>query len=79
MKSKLIQLYGGVINSFRILKALIIEIPNQIWKVMEETLRATNSDAVKTKLRGLLYFKMILSFLQVLEKHLLIPLSLCHI
>ena len=31
-------------------------VPNENGKVLEETLEAFNSDAVKTKLRGLRYF-----------------------
>ena len=54
--------------------------PNQNdGKVLEETLADSNSDSVKTTLRGLRYFKMALLLLQVLEKLLPIPLSLCHI
>ena len=54
--------------------------PNQNdGKVLEETLADSNSDSVKTTLRGLHYFKMALLLLQVLEKLLPIPLSLCHI
>ena len=45
-----------------------------------KTLAGSNSDAVKTTLRQRLrYFKMTLPFLQVLQKSLPIPLSLCHI
>ena len=46
---------------------------------MEEEVACSNSDAVKTTLRRLRYFEMILALLQVLNKSLLIPLSLCHI
>ena len=54
--------------------------PNQNdGKVLEEMLADSNSDSVKTTLRGLRYFKMALLLLQVLEKLLPIPLSLCHI
>ena len=45
----------------------------------EETLARSNSDALKTTLRRLSYFKMTLPLLQVLQKSLPIPLSLCHI
>ena len=54
-------------------------IPNQNGKVLEENLAGFNSDAVKTTLRGLRYFKMILPLLQVHQKSLPIPLSLCHL
>ena len=43
-------------------------------KCLEETRANFNSDAVKTTLRGLNYFKMILPLLQLLEKPLVIPL-----
>ena len=46
---------------------------------MEETLSGSNSDVVKTTLRGLRYFKMSLSLLLVLTKPFSISLSLCHI
>ena len=49
-------------------------ILNQNEKVLEETLANSDSGAVKTTLRGLNYFKMILPFLQFLEKPLAIPL-----
>ena len=54
-------------------------VPNQNGKVLEETLAGFNRDAVKTTLRSLLYLKMTLPFLQVLQKSLPIPLSVCHI
>ena len=54
-------------------------VSNQNGKVLEETLAVFNSDAVKTKLRSLRYFKMTLPPLQVIKKSLPIPLSLCHI
>ena len=47
-------------------------------KFLEETLAGFNSDDVKATLRGLRYFKMTLPLLQVLQKSLPIPLSLCH-
>ena len=53
--------------------------PNQNGKVLEETLADCNSDAVKTILRDLRYFKMTLILLQALEKPFPILLSLCHI
>ena len=55
-------------------------VPNQNGKVLEETLAGSNSDAVKITLRQRLrYFKMTFPLLQVLQKSLPIPLSLCHI
>ena len=54
-------------------------VPNQNGKVLEETLAGSNSEAVKTTFRGLRSFKMTLPLLKVLQKSLLIPLSLCHI
>ena len=39
---------------------------NQNVKVMEETLAGSNSDAVKTTLRCLRYFKMIFFLFQVI-------------
>ena len=51
---------------------------NQNVKVLEETLTAFNSDDVKTTLRRLRCFKMTLPFLQVLQKSLPFPLSLCY-
>ena len=50
---------------------------NQNGKVLEETVEDCKSD-VKTTLRPLRNFKMVLPFLQVLEKPLDIPVSLCH-
>ena len=61
-----------VIYYFRILKAFIIlflffkkQYPNrnQNGKVLEETLASSNSDAVKTTLRGQRYLKMTLPLL----------------
>ena len=80
----------GLIDCFRILKALIIlflfiffflmnYVPNHNGKVLEETLADFDLDAVKTTWSGLHYFKMILPLLQVLQKSLPIPLSPCHI
>ena len=45
-------------------------VPNQNGKVLEETLAGFNSDAVKTTLRYLRYFKMTLPLLQVFQKSL---------
>ena len=53
-------------------------VPNQNEKVLEETLLGFNSDAMKTTLRHLRYFKMTLPFFQVLQKSLPIPTQLCH-
>ena len=53
-------------------------VPNQNGKVLEETLASFNSDAVKTTLRRLSYFKMTLPIFQVLQKLVLIRLSVCH-
>ena len=53
-------------------------VPNQNGEVLVETPAGFNSDAVKTTLRRLRYFKMTLPFLQVLQKSLLIPLLLCY-
>ena len=50
----------------------------QNGKVLEETLAGFNSDAVKTPLRRLSYFKMTLPLLQVLQKFLPIPVTLSH-
>ena len=52
---------------------------NQNGKVLEETLAGSNSDPLKTTLRCLRYFKLTLPFLQVLQKSLPNPLSLCHL
>ena len=38
-------------------------VPNQIEKVLEETLAVSNSDAVKTTLRRLRYFQITLPLL----------------
>ena len=46
----------------------------QNGKILEETLGGSNSDPVKTTLRGLRNFKMILALLQVLENSLVISL-----
>ena len=51
-------------------------VPNHNGKVLEETFAGFSSDAVKTRLRCLRYFKMTLHLLQVLQKPLPIPLSL---
>ena len=68
----------GLIDYFSILKDLIIlfllfvcmnYVPNQDGKVLEETIAGFNSDAAKTTLRRLCYFKMILPLLPI-------PLSL---
>ena len=69
----------GLIVHFRILKALIILFllfPNQNRTVLQEALTGFNSDAVKTTLNRLHYFKMTFPFLQVFQKSFLIPLSL---
>ena len=52
-------------------------VPNQNGKILEKTLACSNSDAMKTKLRGLPYFKITLPFLQVLQKSVPIPLPPC--
>ena len=49
-------------------------VPNQNGKVLEETVAGSNSDAVKTTLWCLRYFKMTLALLLVLQKSLSIPL-----
>ena len=54
-----------------------MNIPNQNGEFLEEILVGFNSDAVKTTLRGLRYFIIIIHILQALEKPLSIPLSLC--
>ena len=54
-------------------------VPNHNGKVLKEMLAGSSSDAAKTTLRCLRYFKMTLPLLQILQKSLLIPLSLCHI
>ena len=65
----------GLLDYFRILKALIILfllfvcmnfVPNQNGKVLEEMLAGFNSDHVKTTLKRLRCFKMTLLLLQVL-------------
>ena len=77
----------GLIDYFRNLEALIIlfllfvcinYVPNQNGIVLEETMAGFNSNDVKTTLRRLRYFKMTLPLLQVLQKSLVIPLSLVH-
>ena len=70
----------GSIDYFGILFFLFVcmnYVPNQNGKVLEETLAGFDSDALKTTLRRLRYFKMTLPLLQVLQKSLPIPLSLC--
>ena len=52
-------------------------VPNQIGKVLEETLPGFNSDDVKTTLSSPCCFKMTLPLLQVLQKILPILQSLC--
>ena len=52
---------------------------NQDKEVLKETLAGSNLDAVKTILRGLRNFKIVLPLLQALENSFAIPLSLCHI
>ena len=47
-------------------------------KVLEEMLAGFNSDAVKITLKHLCYFKMTFPVLQVIQKSLPIPMSLCH-
>ena len=47
-------------------------------KVLQEMLAGFNSDAVKTTLKHLCYFKMTFPLLQVIQKSLPIPMSLCH-
>ena len=75
----------GLIDYFRILKAVIIlfllfvcmnYVQNQNEKL--KMLAGLNSDAVKSTLRNLHYFKMTLPLLQVLQKSFPILLSLCH-
>ena len=61
----------GLIDSFRILKTLIV--PNQNEKVLEETLAGSNSNVNERAMRHLSYFKMILLLFQVIQKSLLIP------
>ena len=53
--------------------------PNQNGKVLEERLAGFNSGDVKTTLRRLRCFKMILPLLQVLQKSHPIPVTLLHI
>ena len=52
-------------------------VPNQNWEVLEETQADFNSNAAKITLRRLHYLQMTLSFLQILQKSLLIPMSYC--
>ena len=75
-----------LLDYFRILKPLIIlfllylcmnHVPNQIGKVLEETLPGFNLDDVKTTLSSPCCFKMTLPLLQVLQKILPILQSLC--
>ena len=77
----------GLIDSFRILIALMIlyllfvclnYVRSQNGKTLEETLAGFNSDDVKTTLKRLLYFEMIIPFFQILQKSLPVPLLLCH-
>ena len=77
----------GLIDYFRILIALMIlyllfvclnYVRSQNGKILEETLAGFNSDDVKTTLKRLLYFEMIIPFFQILQKSLPVPLSLCH-
>ena len=51
---------------------------NQNWEMLEETLTAFNSAAVKTTLQGLRNFKITHPLLQVFEKPLSISFLLCH-
>ena len=53
-------------------------VPNQNEKVLDETLAGFNSDGVKITLKRLRHFKMTLPLLQVFQKSLPIPLSICH-
>ena len=53
-------------------------VPNQNGKVLEERLARFNSGDVKTTLRRLRCFKMILPFLQVLQKFHPILVTLLH-
>ena len=53
-------------------------VPNQNGKVLEERLAGFNSGDLKTTLRRLRCFKMILPLLQVLQKSHPIPVTLLH-
>ena len=53
-------------------------VPIQNGKVLEKKLACSNSDSVKTTLKRLHYFKMILPFLEVLQKSLPILVILLH-
>ena len=53
-------------------------IPHQNGKVLEERLTGFNSGDVKTTLRRLHFFKMILPLFQVLQKSHPIPVTLLH-
>ena len=53
-------------------------VPNKNGKGFKVKQAGFNSDYVKTALRRLLYFKMTLPLLQVLQKSLPISLSLFH-
>ena len=53
-------------------------IPNQNGKVLEKMLAGFNSGDVKTTLRRLRCFKMILPLLQVLQKSHPFPVTLLH-
>ena len=77
-----------LIDYFRILKALMIlfllfvcknYVPYQNGKVMEEALIGSKSYVMKTTLSCLYYFKITLALLQILQKILSSPLSVCHI
>ena len=52
-------------------------VSNQNWKVLEEALAGFNSDDVKTTLRRLHCFKMIVPLLEALQNFYPIPLSPC--
>ena len=51
---------------------------NQNGKVLKETLAGSNLDTVEPTLSGLRCFKMTFTILEVLQKSLPSPLSLCH-
>ena len=51
---------------------------NQNGKVLKETLTGPNLDGVEPTLSGLRCFKMTFIILEVLQKSLPSPLSLCH-
>ena len=52
------------------------KVQNQNGKVLQEMLTGSNSNVVKTTLRGYVIFKMVFPLKQVPEKLLIIPLSL---